>query len=146
MQIIPYIQSAGTIYYSPAHYQSSRSFTLESGKRILVTLYHHEQLGHVIISPVGGKKSATWHGVSQDKVGLLVTNDDSSMIFVQKNTTLNVLLNLKNIISHFVILSDNEKIQCICQLPPYSPEEEEDDDSCHSGCDHSDIEDVITIS
>lgn len=143
MLIIPYIQAFPASYYSPHDYQCSRSFTLDPGRRILVTFDRHNQLNHVVTRPVCGNtnRTVTWHYASQDKVGLLVINTDSSVIRVQRTTYLNVLLNLKKVRSHFVTLSEDDKILCRCHLPPLPPpDEDEEYDSCESECNHSDID------
>jgi hypothetical protein len=140
MKIIPYIQVRPTPYYSPDDYQSSCTFTLQPGERVLVTLDHHDPLEHVVTRSVCGEKngSVTWHYVSPDKVGLLVVNNENSFIFARKSTPLTVLL--KDVRSHFVIVSQDEKILCRCHLPPHPSPDDDDDDSCDSKCDHSDID------
>jgi len=134
MQIIPYLKdnsaaAAARHFYAPHHFRSSRSYTLDPGQSVLITLDQHEKLDHVVSKVMCcGNKSVACRYANPEKLGILVTNTpngllanpppaggggaaaaaaaSSVVIFVPINTYLNVLLSFKTIKSQFVTIPD----------------------------------------
>jgi hypothetical protein len=154
MQIIPYLQeNSAYSYYAPHHFKSSRSFTLDPGQTVLVTLDHHVKLDHFASRTLCGNRTVSCRFSNPDKLGMLVTNRSDKaegiVVFIPANTYLNVLLSLQQIKSHWVTIPDDEKVEkprgcCFPPTPP-PPSEEEEEDSCTDECDHSDIDDGFII-
>jgi len=156
MHVLPYIQATRTApnYYSPHQFQSSRTYVMQPGECILVTLDHHGQLRHLGGTSVCANKTGPCcYAIQekltiQEKLAILVTNtSDACGIHIPMNTPLNELLGMKSIQSQFVTLPNAKKRKISQNDPSSSPSSSSSSSSssCTSTCDHSDIDDEFIV-